>query len=165
MSIHERDYDDVTVVDVPAGSRRIYVNVEGRSSPSHKERERSLSVDWRRENGIRRSRGLGNELWTEITKDLVTREAIEDLNYPYEETEFFYYIFEYLDRDQIAELRELTDAIRHQRVLDLEYQSISGSKRGYSPISYPENDFDDTRTEIIIEHGGGRDKGRRRYYH
>jgi hypothetical protein len=35
-------------------------------------------------------------LWTEITKDLVTKEAIEQLGYDYEETEFFYYIIQYL---------------------------------------------------------------------
>lgn len=36
------------------------------------------------------------ETWTEITKDLVCREAIQEMNYEYEETEFFYYIVEYL---------------------------------------------------------------------
>ena len=36
------------------------------------------------------------DLWTEITKDLVVREAIEELGYDYEETEFFYYIIQYL---------------------------------------------------------------------
>lgn len=37
-----------------------------------------------------------SETWTEITKDLVCREAIEQLNYEYEETDYFYYIVEYL---------------------------------------------------------------------
>jgi hypothetical protein len=36
------------------------------------------------------------DLWTEITKDLVNKEAIEQLGYDYEETEFFYYIIQYL---------------------------------------------------------------------
>ncbi|KAH6630425.1 hypothetical protein B0J18DRAFT_101573 [Chaetomium sp. MPI-SDFR-AT-0129] len=36
------------------------------------------------------------ETWTEITKDLVIREAIEELGYQFEETEFFFYIVEYL---------------------------------------------------------------------
>lgn len=35
-------------------------------------------------------------LWTEITKDLVVREAIERAGYEYEETDYFYYIFSYL---------------------------------------------------------------------
>jgi hypothetical protein len=35
-------------------------------------------------------------LWTEITKDLVVKEAIEQLGYDYEETEYFYYVIQYL---------------------------------------------------------------------
>jgi hypothetical protein len=37
------------------------------------------------------------DIWTEITKDLVIREAVEELGYDYEETEFFFYVFRYLD--------------------------------------------------------------------
>lgn len=37
-----------------------------------------------------------DRLWTEITKDLVVREAIERAGYEYEETDSFYYIFSYL---------------------------------------------------------------------
>lgn len=37
-----------------------------------------------------------DRLWTEITKDLVVREAIERAGYEYEETDQFYYIFAYL---------------------------------------------------------------------
>jgi len=160
---YEYENDDVTVVDVPPGTRRVYVNVE-----KQRERERDNIVDWRREHGVRRSRGLGNELWTEITKDLVTREAIEDLGYQFEETDFFYYIFEYLDRDQIAELRELTEDIRHERAKDIEYQSIAGSTPRVLPMSGSRSDFDDTRTEIVVETGGRRrsnSRHRRRYYY
>jgi hypothetical protein len=39
---------------------------------------------------------VGDGLWTEITKDLVVREAIERMGYPFEETEFFYYVLTYL---------------------------------------------------------------------
>lgn len=169
---YEQERDDVTVVDVPVGTRRIYVNVDKQAG--HREREgqreresqREREVDWRREHGIRRSRGLGNELWTEITKDLVTREAIEDRGYPYEETDFFYYIFEYLDSDQITDLRELTEYMRHEKVRHLEYHSIAGSQRSYSPkIPHSERDYDDARTEIIIEnsHTSNRDRPRHRY--
>lgn len=60
----------------------------------------NISVDaGRRERGMAgppplptRDRGM----WTEITKDLVVREAIEELGYDYEETEFFFYVFRYL---------------------------------------------------------------------
>lgn len=36
------------------------------------------------------------DLWTEITKDLVTKEAIEAAGYDYQETESFYYVLQYL---------------------------------------------------------------------
>ncbi|KAI5791877.1 hypothetical protein EDC01DRAFT_656374 [Geopyxis carbonaria] len=179
----DNDVDDVTVIDVPPGSRRVYVQLDKttRRVEAQEPREREQQPDWRREHGVRRSRGLGNELWTEITKDLVTREAIEDCGYAFEETEFFYYIFEYLDRDQIAELRELTEDIRHERVRDIEYQSIAGStprllnRGGIEPGlgrgvgRGAVDDFEDTRTEIIIESsgrkGGSASGGRRRYYY
>lgn len=35
-------------------------------------------------------------MWTEITKDLVVKEAIEQMGYDYEETELFFYVMEYL---------------------------------------------------------------------
>lgn len=157
----DRDYafeDDLTVVDVPPGTRRVYVNVNNHDQSMR----RDIDVDWRREHGVRRSRGLGNELWTEITKDLVTREAIEDLGYQYEETDFFYYIFEYLDREEIAELRELSEDIRHERVREIEYQSIAGSQPRMLPGGH-NRDFDETRTEIIIE-GNGNRRRRHKYY-
>jgi len=43
------------------------------------------------------SKDQRDERWTEITKDLVVREAIERLGYEYEETRTFYYIFSYLE--------------------------------------------------------------------
>ena len=35
-------------------------------------------------------------MWTEITKDLVSEEAIKESGYEYEDTEEFYYVMEYL---------------------------------------------------------------------
>jgi hypothetical protein len=43
-----------------------------------------------------RERDPKDGLWTEITKDLVVKEAIEEMHYEYEETEDFYYIIAYL---------------------------------------------------------------------
>ena len=37
-----------------------------------------------------------DRMWTEITKDLVSEEAIEEVGYDFEETEEFYYVMEYL---------------------------------------------------------------------
>lgn len=49
------------------------------------------------------------DMWTEITKDLVVREAIEELGYDFEETEFFYYVIQYLRYVRISQLH----CIRH----------------------------------------------------
>lgn len=37
-----------------------------------------------------------SDLWTEVTKDLILREAIEETGYEYEETEKHFYVMEYL---------------------------------------------------------------------
>jgi hypothetical protein len=55
------------------------------------------------------------DLWTEITKDLVVREAIEQLGYDFEETEFFYYIIQYLRYEDVEELVALSEQIRRER--------------------------------------------------
>lgn len=41
-------------------------------------------------------RSRPREMWTEITKDLVKKEAIEYMRYQYEETDDFFYVMEYL---------------------------------------------------------------------
>jgi len=120
---------DWTVIDVPPGTRRITIETTGSANTSRED----VSISHNRHSGVRRSRGLGSELWTEITKDLVTREAIEELKYPFEETEHFYYIFEYLHQEQIRELIELTADIRHERVKDLQFSRIANSGPAFPP--------------------------------
>jgi len=118
---------DWTVVDVPPGTRRITIDTTGefrQPSPPPQERE-EISIT--KYNGVRRSKGVSSELWTEITKDLVCREAIEDMGLSFEETDFFYYVFEYLHKDQINELIELSAAIRRERAKELEYNHIAHS--------------------------------------
>ncbi len=46
-------------------------------------------------------------LWTEITKDLVVKEAIERAGYEYEEMDTVYYIFSYLHPVSICSLHLL----------------------------------------------------------
>ena len=70
-------------------------------------------ITWQRYNGVRRSRFVSAEdehtadiytqvkpkkkdMWTEVTKDLVLREAIDGMGYRCEETDDFFYIMEYL---------------------------------------------------------------------
>lgn len=72
------------------------------------------------------------DMWTEITKDLVVREAIEEMGYDFEETEFFYYVIQYLryvshsfptksqtkannEQEDVQELVELSEHIRKER--------------------------------------------------
>lgn len=108
---------DWTIIDVPPGTKRVTMDGVGGASQE---------VSWQRYNGVRRSKFLtegdeyafdrgrnpesgrlarryvgmkdksDDELWTEITKDLVVREAIERKGYEFEETEYCYYVFAYL---------------------------------------------------------------------
>lgn len=54
-------------------------------------------------------------LWTEITKDLVVKEAISEAGYEFEETADFFYVIAYLKYDDIARLVGLSEDIRHAR--------------------------------------------------
>ncbi|KAJ5182764.1 hypothetical protein N7492_000380 [Penicillium capsulatum] len=82
------------------------------SEPEIEVEEEESHVGW---NPSKDSKKRRDERWTEITKDLVVREAIERLGYEFEETRMFYYIFSYLDSNDIDELVELSDEIRRTR--------------------------------------------------
>ncbi|KAL4920875.1 hypothetical protein BDW62DRAFT_175468 [Aspergillus aurantiobrunneus] len=56
-----------------------------------------------------------DRLWTEITKDLVVKEAIERAGFEYEEMDSVYYIFSYLHPDDVSALVEHSDDIRRAR--------------------------------------------------
>ncbi|KAI9045345.1 uncharacterized protein KD926_008771 [Aspergillus affinis] len=56
-----------------------------------------------------------DRLWTEITKDLVVKEAIERMGFEYEETVSSYYVFSYLQYDDVSSLVELSEDIRRAR--------------------------------------------------
>ena len=97
---------DWAIVDVPPGTNRVRMDGIGGGQQE---------ITWQRYNGVRRSKfmsgddeastdyGMPNpvkpkpkDMWTEITKDLVIKEAIEQLGYDYEETDYFFYVMEYL---------------------------------------------------------------------
>lgn len=65
-----------------------------RRTTEERTRERSISSS-DAERGAKAKPGA-SDLWTEITKDLVTREAVEQLGYDFHETDDFFYILEYL---------------------------------------------------------------------
>lgn len=78
----------------PAGRKLKYLPEEESSSEESSEDEKAtpyLGTKPKHQAPAQKDR-----LWTEITKDLVVREAIERAGYEYEETDQFYYIFAYL---------------------------------------------------------------------
>lgn len=80
-----------TTLDIEISARR-----RGGGREYEREYERIEERDGDRRVGMPRKQRVTQDLWTEITKDLVIREAIEELGYEYEETEFFFYVIEYL---------------------------------------------------------------------
>ncbi|KAH9861640.1 hypothetical protein J1614_011392 [Plenodomus biglobosus] len=73
------------------------------------------------------------DMWTEITKDLVIREAIESMGYSYEETDDFFYVMEYLRYEDVLHLVEISDTIRSKRQnrireIEIERKSIRESR-------------------------------------
>lgn len=97
---------DWAIVDVPPGTNRVRMDGIGGGAQE---------ITWQRYNGVRRSKfisgdeeiatdfgnpgpvkGRPKDMWTEITKDLVLKEAIDSMGYDYEETDDFFYVMEYL---------------------------------------------------------------------
>lgn len=68
---------------------------EMESESKHMKMVRSRDMDTR-DRGRRFVAEKEDLMWTEITKDLVIKEAIEEMGYDYEETEFFFYVMVYL---------------------------------------------------------------------
>lgn len=120
-----------TVVDVPGAGRRI--TLDGNADVTWNKSSFNMNAGVRR-SSKHRERTAQGELWTEVTKDLVCAEALEEFGYNYEETDTFVYVFDYLHRDQIQDLIELTKDIRRERVKEIEnsarYERSSSRPRG-----------------------------------
>lgn len=126
---------DWAIVDVPPGTNRVKMDGIGGGSQE---------ITWQRYNGVRRSQFTSGDdqastdfgmpkmskpkpkdMWTEITKDLVSKEAIDQMGYDYEETDFFFYVMEYLRYEDVLQLVELSDEIRRKRrsrIRQIEYE-------------------------------------------
>ncbi|RJE24053.1 hypothetical protein PHISCL_03589 [Aspergillus sclerotialis] len=134
LSSHDSTTDDWAIVDAPPRprrsmrseldgvsrelSRKHYHSRERRLFPADERTFPDDDLEPQRGQVGRRYVGARNprdRLWTEITKDLVVREAIERSGYEFEETDFFYYIFEYLQYEDVSALVDLSDDIRHAR--------------------------------------------------
>lgn len=94
-----RHYDDDIVFERETGGRRHLDGVR-RSEHVEEEESRELTVVDTRSAEIGRrfeaEKSKKDRMWTEITKDLVSLEAIKERGYEYEETEKYYYVMEYL---------------------------------------------------------------------
>ncbi|KAF4964538.1 hypothetical protein FZEAL_10857, partial [Fusarium zealandicum] len=99
-----------------------------RLSVSVYDREREIDIERTRDRITRPAAPQPpppKDMWTEVTKDLVVREAIEEAGYEYEETKEFYYIMDYLKYDDVLRLVDISDEIRRarkQRARELEYE-------------------------------------------
>lgn len=126
---------DWAIVDVPPGTNRVRMDGVGGGSQE---------ITWQRYNGVRRSKFINEDeefisdfgrpapvkpksadMWTEITKDLVIKEAIDTMGFDYEETDYFFYVMEYLRYEDVLKLVELSDDIRanrRSRIRQIEYE-------------------------------------------
>lgn len=126
---------DWAIVDVPPGTNRVRMDGVGGGSQE---------ITWQRYNGVRRSKFITEDeeftsdfgrpapakpksadMWTEITKDLVMKEAIETMGFDYEETDYFFYVMEYLRYEDVLKLVELSDDIRtnrRSRIRSIDYE-------------------------------------------
>ncbi|CAK7236269.1 hypothetical protein SCUCBS95973_009550 [Sporothrix curviconia] len=103
-----------------------------------------------------------NDMWTEITKDLVSREAMDYLGYDYEETDYFYYILQYLRYEDVQELVQLSDRIRRQRhkessrqsreEIDIDIDVKHGSHRSHSHHRPRREDERVYEREVVVDH-------------
>lgn len=66
-----------------------------RPAPREKTREEIRITERRVQEETQRGK-TKDKMWTEITKDLVIKEAIDEMGYEYEETDDFFYVIEYL---------------------------------------------------------------------
>ncbi|KAF2625749.1 hypothetical protein BU25DRAFT_345117 [Macroventuria anomochaeta] len=92
------------------------------------------------------------DMWTEVTKDLVLREAIDGMGYKCEETDDFFYIMEYLRYEDVLQLVEISDDIRRKRKarireIEFEREEIRRPSSAYDDRYYEhEVSFDSRRS-------------------
>lgn len=90
-------YDEDIVFERETGGRRALDGVR-RSERREEEEVRELAIIDTRDKGRRfeAEKSKKDRMWTEITKDLVSEEAIKEVGYEFEDTDEFYYVMEYL---------------------------------------------------------------------
>ncbi|RMD43436.1 hypothetical protein DV735_g1687, partial [Chaetothyriales sp. CBS 134920] len=99
-------------------------------------------------------------LWTEITKDLVVKEAIKEMGYEYEETDDFYYVFKYLSYEDMARLVGLSDDIKNARQKRI--KEIGWENRVLpEPAIIEPAGSSSSSSRLLLESGRDRDRDRR----
>ncbi|KAL0937746.1 conserved glutamic acid rich protein [Colletotrichum truncatum] len=122
--IPEREREDAPI-SVPAPVPPSPRESRDRLSVQVYDRETEIDIEKTKERRPRPSQKRNDNMWTEITKDLVIRDAIIELGYDFEETEYFFYIMQYLKYDDVLELVQVSDEIRRfrkERVREIEYE-------------------------------------------
>ncbi|RAL12705.1 uncharacterized protein BO97DRAFT_52709 [Aspergillus homomorphus CBS 101889] len=106
---HDRAAPDIDALRYPDRTPK-----HGFGEPKHSDSDSSRQFGriGRRYVGVKDRR---ERLWTEITRDLVVKEALERAGYEYEETETSYFIFTYLDKEEVDALIEHSEDIRRAR--------------------------------------------------
>ncbi|KAI1816151.1 hypothetical protein GGS20DRAFT_539743 [Poronia punctata] len=124
-------------------------------------RDRRISIH----GGGERRRRHRNDMWTEITKDLVNREAIERLGYDYDETEYFFYVMKYLQYEDVLELVNLTEDIRlaRKRAREQEERDYVFYDHRHRSHRHPHH-WDHVNDERIVEREILYDSAPRGYY-
>lgn len=112
--IPERDGELVSVPDASASGRKSRDRLSIQITDDHREVDVKKSSDRR---VVVRPQEPTMETWTEITMDLVNKEAVRRMGYPYEAREPFIYITQYLSSREIDHLVDLTVQIRRDRRL------------------------------------------------
>jgi hypothetical protein len=136
------------------------VPVKEKYSERRRSHSRGRDVDTR-DRGRRFVAEKEDVMWTEITKDLVIKEAIEEMGYDYEETDFFYYVMVYLRYEDVLNLVRLTEDIkrdRRARIREIEFErTIQPSyerRREPPPVGWDEEKI--YEREVIYEPSGSR---------
>ena len=94
-----RGYDEDIVFERETGGRRQLDGVrrsERVEEPVEESRELTIIDNRDRGRRFEAEHPRKDRMWTEITKDLVSQEALRESGKEYEETEQFYYVMEYL---------------------------------------------------------------------
>ncbi|OAA54177.1 hypothetical protein ISF_08404 [Cordyceps fumosorosea ARSEF 2679] len=91
---------------------------ERRLSVAVVDRDTEIDIEQRRRRRRSRSRPgvvAPRDTWTEVSRSLVSREAMDRLGYPYQESKHYYYIMMFLPSDAVSELMNLSEDIRRAR--------------------------------------------------